>query len=214
MRPTGAGEMQGESYRKCCETLEVSPDAAMGEIKRTYLYLKELYSADSIASMALEGEFSDADKKKILAEIEQAFHTLMALVKQERELPDSGGNEPRGDEAVAETISDVEVFDGPALKRVREKMGVSLDDVAVTTRIQLQYLVGLENENYEVLPPEVYTRGFVTSYAEFLSLDVQKVATDYMGRYRTWKSGHHKGGRTLASHFNHFVNKKRRFFHR
>ena len=204
MSSTGAGEMQGDSYRKCCEILEVPLDAAMGEIKRSYLYLKELYSADSIASMALEGEFSDADKKKILAEIEQAFHTLMVLVKQERELPDSGGNEPRGDEAVAETISDAEVFDGPALKRVREKMGVSLDDVAVITRIQLQYLVGLENENFEVLPPEVYTRGFVTSYAEFLSLDVQKVAADYMVRYREWKSDHHKGGRTIASLFTKF----------
>lgn len=196
--------MQGDSYRKCCEILEVPLDAAMGEIKRSYLYLKELYSADSIASMALEDEFSDSDKKKILAEIEQAFQTLMALMRQERELPDSGGNEPCDDEAVAEIVSEVELFDGPALKRVREKMGVSLDDIAMATRIQLQYLVGLEDENFEVLPPEVYTRGFVTSYAEFLSLDVQKVAADYMVRYREWKSGHHKGGRTIASLFARF----------
>jgi hypothetical protein len=196
--------MQGDSYRKCCEILEVPLDAAMGEIKRSYLYLKELYSADSIASMALEDEFSDSDKKKILAEIEQAFQTLMALMRQERELPDSGGNEPCDDEAVAEIVSEVELFDGPALKRVREKMGVSLDDIAMATRIQLQYLVGLEDENFEVLPPEVYTRGFVTSYAEFLSLDVQKVAADYMVRYREWKSGHHKGARTIASLFARF----------
>lgn len=196
--------MQGDSYRKCCEILEVPLDAAMGEIKGSYLYLKELYSADSIASMALEDEFSDSDKKKILAEIEQAFQTLMALMRQERELPDSGGNEPCDDEAVAEIVSEVELFDGPALKRVREKMGVSLDDIAMATRIQLQYLVGLEDENFEVLPPEVYTRGFVTSYAEFLSLDVQKVAADYMVRYREWKSGHHKGGQTIASLFARF----------
>ncbi len=196
--------MQGDRYRKCCEILEVPLDAAMGEIKRSYLYLKELYSVDSIASMALEDEFSDSDKKKILAEIEQAFQTLMALVRQERDLSDSGGNEPCDDEAVAEIVSEVELFDGPALKRVREKMGVSLDDIAMATRIQLQYLVGLEDENFEVLPPEVYTRGFVTSYAEFLSLDVQKVAADYMVRYREWKSGHHKGARTIASLFARF----------
>jgi len=196
--------MQGDSYRKCCEILEVPLDAAMGEIKRSYLYLKELYSADSISSMALEDEFSDSDKEKILAEIEQAFQTLMALVRQERELPGSAGNEPCDDEAVAEIVSEVELFDGPALKRVREKMGVSLGDIAVATRIQLQYLVGLEDENFEVLPPEVYTRGFVTSYAEFLSLDVQKVVADYMVRYREWKSDHHKGGRTIASLFAKF----------
>jgi len=204
MRPTGSGEMQGDSYRKCCEILEVPLDAAMGDIKRSYIYLKELYSADSIASMALEDEFSDADKKKILAEIEQAFQTLMELVRQERELPDSAGNEPCDDEAVAEIVSEVELFDGPALKRVREKMGVSLDDIAMATRIQLQYLVGLEDENFEALPPEVYTCGFVTSYAEFLSLDVQKVAADYMVRYLEWKSDHHKGVRTIASLFTKF----------
>ena len=68
--------MQDDLYKNCCDTLEVSPDASMGEIKRSYLYLKELYSADSIASMALDNEFSESDKKKILAEIEQAFHTV------------------------------------------------------------------------------------------------------------------------------------------
>lgn len=198
--------MNDDLYTKSCETLEVSPDASMGEIKRSYLYLKEFYSVDSIASMALDDEFSASDKKEILGEIEQAYHTLMALVKQERDLPDGDGGEPRDDKAVAAAISGIDVFDGPALKQIRKKMGVALDDIAMATRIQVQYLTSLEDENFDGLPAEVYTRGFISSYAEFLSLDVQKVVADYMARYRKWKSDNHPGG-TLATLFSLFKQK-------
>ena len=195
--------MNDDLYIKCCETLEVSPEASMGEIKRSYLYLKEFYSVDSIATMALDDEFSASDKTEILEEIEQAYHTLMTLVKQERDLPDSDGGEPCDDKAVAAAISGVDLFDGPALKQIRKKMGVALDNIAMATRIQVQYLTCLEDENFDGLPAEVYTRGFISSYAEFLSLDVQKVVTDYMARYRKWKSDHHPGG-TLATLFSLF----------
>lgn len=199
--------MNDDLYTKCCETLEVSPDATMGEIKRSYLYLKELYSMDSIASMALEDEFSASDKETILEEIEQAYDTLMALVKKERDRSGSDGGGERDDEAVAEIIAGIEAFDGPALERIRRKMGIALDDIAVATRIQRQYLAELENENFEALPAEVYTRGFVSGYAEFLSLDVQKVVADYMARYRKWKSDNHQGG-TIANLLSMFKGKK------
>lgn len=199
--------MDEKAYKRCCQTLEVPPDASTGEIKRSYLNLKELYSMDSIASMALDDEFSASDKKAILGEIEKAFHALMGMKKKERDLPGADGGGPPDDAAVAEFVAGVDVFDGPALKRVREKMGVTLDDIAVATRIQPQYLAGLEDENFEALPAEVYTRGFVISYAEFLSLDVQTVVADYMGRYRRWKSDNRRGG-TLANLLNMFTGRR------
>ena len=195
--------MNEEEYKRCCETLEVSPDAAMGEIKRSYLYLKELYSVDSIASMALEDEFSASDKEAILEKVEQAYQTLMALVKKERDLSDGGIREVRDDEAVADLISSTDTFDGPILKQIRERMGIALDDIAMATRVQRQYLIELEAENFDALPAEVYTRGFISGYAEFLSLDVQRVVADYMGRYGQWKSDNHPGG-TIANLFARF----------
>lgn len=197
--------MNDDLYAKCCKTLEVTPDASMGEIKRSYLYLKEVYSVDSIASMALDDEFSASDKQAILEEIEQAFQTLMVLVKKERDLPDSGG--VPDDEAVAEIIASLEAFDGPTLKRIREHMGIALDDIAEATRIQVQYLAGVEDENFDALPAEVYTRGFVSGYAEFLCLDVKKVVADYMARYHQWQSDHNQGG-TIANLFSMFKGKK------
>jgi len=199
--------MNDDLYTKCCETLEVSPNATMGEIKRSYLYLKELYSIDSIASMALEDEFSASDKETILEEIEQAFDTLMDLIKKERDLSGSDGGGERDDEAVAEIIAGIDAYDGPVLKRIRGKMGIALEDIAVATRIQQQYLAELENENFEALPAEVYTRGFISGYAEFLSLDVQKVVADYMARYSKWKADNHQGS-TIANLFSMFKGNK------
>ena len=199
--------MNDEEYNRCCKILEVPPEATMGDIRRSYLHLRELYSVDSLASIALEDEFSASEKKGILEEVEQAYQTLMGLVKKEREPSDSDEGLERDDKAVAEILESIETFDGPALRRIREKMGIALDDIAVTTRIQRPHLMALEEDNFDALPAEVYTRGFVSSYAEFLCLDVRKVAMDYMGRFRKWKSDNHRGS-TIGNLFSKFKVKK------
>ena len=201
------GIIHDDEYIRCCAILEVSPDASMGEIKRSYLYLKELYSVDSIASMALDDEFSTVDKQDILGEIEQAFDTLMELEKQAQASSAGEQIEPADDAVLAEAISGIDSFDGPSLKRIREKMGIALDHVAVASRIQHRHLINLEDENFDALPAEVYTRGFVVSYAEYLSLDKQKVVADYMARYRRWKADNRPGG-TIANLFTMFKAKK------
>ncbi len=60
---------------------------------------------------------------------------------------------------------------GEKLKRIRNEYRISLNEVAKNTRIQMKYLESLENGEYEKLPPDVYVRGFVRSYAHFLGAD-------------------------------------------
>lgn len=60
---------------------------------------------------------------------------------------------------------------GEKLKRIRNEYRISLNEVAKNTKIQLRYLESLENGEYEKLPPDVYVRGFVRSYAHFLGAD-------------------------------------------
>ena len=187
--------MEDGAYKQYCDVLEVSPGASPGEIKRSYLYLKELYSSESIASMALEDEFSESDKREILAQVEKAYRALMATLEKGRRPAESDGNGQIRDEAVARFVAEVKTFNGEVLREIRRKMGIGLDDISMATRIQVRYLSNLEHEDFERLPAEVYTRGFVTGYAEFLALDVDKVVGDFMGRYREWKADHRKGGR-------------------
>ncbi|MCP4669029.1 MAG: helix-turn-helix domain-containing protein [Deltaproteobacteria bacterium] len=63
-----------------------------------------------------------------------------------------------------------------------------MHDVALSTKVQIKHLEDIEDENYDALPPDVYTRGFVISYARYLALDTNAVAADYMNRYHEWKA--------------------------
>jgi transcriptional regulator with XRE-family HTH domain len=61
---------------------------------------------------------------------------------------------------------------GAALRRAREARGLSLNDVAQTTRIQARYLRALEEDAPEDdFPGQVYARFFLREYARSLELD-------------------------------------------
>ncbi|MCS7276079.1 MAG: helix-turn-helix domain-containing protein [Dehalococcoidia bacterium] len=66
---------------------------------------------------------------------------------------------------------------GELLEQKRLERGLSLEDVERATRIPLKYLVALEREDFSQLPPPVYARGFVRSYASYLGLNPREVLT-------------------------------------
>ena len=67
---------------------------------------------------------------------------------------------------------------GQQLKRQRESLELSLDEVAESTKIRAWYLEALEEDNRERLPADVYALGFLRAYARHLGLD----ATDVVDR--------------------------------
>ena len=60
---------------------------------------------------------------------------------------------------------------GEFFKQVRETKGLTLDDVALKTRIHPDFLIALEEGNFTKLPDQVFAKGFVRSYARSLGLD-------------------------------------------
>ncbi|MGI4853234.1 MAG: helix-turn-helix domain-containing protein [Janthinobacterium lividum] len=60
---------------------------------------------------------------------------------------------------------------GEGLKGHRERRGISLDDVAVSTRVSLRHLTALEEDRFKELPGGVFSRGIVRSYAEHCGLE-------------------------------------------
>lgn len=79
---------------------------------------------------------------------------------------------------------------GPYLKQARETQGLSLDQVASLTRIQPKYLLALEEEEFADLPEQVFTRGFVRTYARSLGMDEQ----DVLRRFSQASSGYYERG--------------------
>ena len=179
-----------EDYSKHLEILELSSGASLSEIRRAYLHLKALYSRESIVTLPIEDEVSEERKREILRQIEEAYHSLMNLFEKENFVPDRAKDPRFVTQSIKQAPTDITTFSGKALQEIREGLNIELQDISLSTRVQTQYLESIELEDFDALPPEAYTRGFVVSYAEYLSLDSKKVADDYMNRYHEWKDEH------------------------
>ena len=75
-------------------------------------------------------------------------------------------------EPIAETPAEAsEPTVGERLRAAREKVGLSLDDVAAQTRIPQRHLESIERADWDALPAPTYTTGFAKSYASAVGLD-------------------------------------------
>jgi len=64
---------------------------------------------------------------------------------------------------------------GERLRAIRDEKNLSLDDVANATKINKNILVALENDQYELLPPKVFVKGFLRSYARYVGMEVDEL---------------------------------------
>lgn len=65
------------------------------------------------------------------------------------------------------------------LKNTRLKKNVKTKDVANSLRISERYLIAIEESDFEVLPEQVYTLGFVRAYAKYLDLLSTEIIEQY-----------------------------------
>ena len=82
---------------------------------------------------------------------------------------------------------------GPVLKMLREQRGLSVRQVADTTKLSARYVEGIEEESYQKLPARPYLRGFLFSYARAIGYEPQRIVNDYMKRYDAAMSVQKKG---------------------
>ncbi|MBQ1914887.1 MAG: helix-turn-helix domain-containing protein [Selenomonadaceae bacterium] len=68
---------------------------------------------------------------------------------------------------------------GDILRQERERQNLTVKDIEQGTSIRALYIEAIENGEYQTLPGEVYTKGFIRNYANFLKLD----ADDCVRRY-------------------------------
>lgn len=68
---------------------------------------------------------------------------------------------------------------GETLRQARALKNVTLREAETETRINRHHLAALEDEDFSALPPQIYTRGIVRKYANYLGLDAGKVLDMY-----------------------------------
>jgi cytoskeleton protein RodZ len=72
---------------------------------------------------------------------------------------------------------------GRQLKEAREQRGVSLRQIATTTKISMAALEALERNDFSRLPGGIFSRAFVRAYAIQVGLDPEQTVQEFLVEY-------------------------------
>jgi len=68
---------------------------------------------------------------------------------------------------------------GEILKKRREELGRDLREISDTLKIKHSYLKAIEDGDRDILPAEVYVKGYINAYARALNLDPGSLVSAY-----------------------------------
>ncbi|MGI8713424.1 MAG: helix-turn-helix domain-containing protein [Solirubrobacteraceae bacterium] len=72
---------------------------------------------------------------------------------------------------------------GSRLREARMHAKIDINEVETRTKIRAKYLRAMENEEWDLLPGEVYVKSFLRTYGDFLGLDSRQLLDDFRRRY-------------------------------
>lgn len=68
---------------------------------------------------------------------------------------------------------------GERLEEARKKKGISIREAAEATKIRGDYLQKFESNHFDLGIGEIYNRGFLRTYSNFLKLPAERIISDY-----------------------------------
>jgi len=68
---------------------------------------------------------------------------------------------------------------GQELKKERELRGISLNEIADTTKINLRFFRALEEDHLEILPSKFFIKGIIRAHTEYLGLESEPYLNQY-----------------------------------
>jgi curved DNA-binding protein CbpA len=79
-------------------------------------------------------------------------------------------------------------FDGKGLVQLREIVGIDQAEIQERTKISIEYIKAMENNDFQKLPSLVYVRGFLKIYLQYLGLpDAGSLIDAYTEKYNHWR---------------------------
>ena len=162
--------------------LEDERRGILAKIERAFLTLiddKKRYAYDN--NLANLGEIP----KDILAErgrkeaipifqINNAKDKTNYLTRIRKKIQEKGSKELAG------AMFDGKVISGKYLRELRESLEIELEEVFQATKISPTALEAIEKDDIANLPPTIYLKSFLKSYAEMLQLDAKKIVEEYL----------------------------------
>src|SRR5687768_17082434 len=83
---------------------------------------------------------------------------------------------------------------GGELKRARESLGLSLEQISAKTKVSVERLAAIEENTLEQLPPIIYVKRFVRSYATGIGLHPDDVTERYLAQFDETPMVHEASG--------------------
>lgn len=68
---------------------------------------------------------------------------------------------------------------GDKLKRVRVRKKISVAEVEEATKIRAKFILALEGDSWDQIPSEVYGRGYLETYLDFLEIAKEPIIAQY-----------------------------------
>src|SRR5215475_8898777 len=72
---------------------------------------------------------------------------------------------------------------GSRMRHVREERGISLRQIAQTTKLSVSALEALERNDISRLPGGIFSRAFVRSYAAEIGADPEETVRDFLAQF-------------------------------
>lgn len=97
---------------------------------------------------------------------------------------------------------------GEALRDAREARGLSLDDVASTTRVARRHLAALERGDLDALPAGPFAKGYIEAYGKAVGIDPRPVIEAYRAEARRKSSATPGGQDRMLDELAQIVNRR------
>ena len=72
---------------------------------------------------------------------------------------------------------------GAELRRAREALGITIREIADSTKISPSILKGIENNDLSCLPGGIFSRSFVRTYASKVKLDPEEIVRHFLTQF-------------------------------
>jgi cytoskeletal protein RodZ len=72
---------------------------------------------------------------------------------------------------------------GARMRRAREAQGVSLRQIAETTKLSVRALEALERNDISLLPGGIFSRAFVRAYASEIGIDPEQTVREFIAQF-------------------------------
>lgn len=79
---------------------------------------------------------------------------------------------------------------GQRLASERRKLGLTIEQVGVSTRIRTRFIAAFEKGDFAAMPPFGYAQNMLASYARFLDLDPTPILEDFREQYAQYEEEH------------------------